>query len=303
MRIRAPTDECLTSKTGLVVNARSSIHLGHLSLVERIRFRQSGENRTAVLKTVCPALAHERHIHAAVQGFEICAPVLLGSGDADDDHDAWLLLSDVEDVDFDELSVAEATQALASLAGVHRAYIGRQKLAGVPRRDPSWLVEHSEETADLLRHLVRRQGLGIKEDQVSSYPDRLQMQAGQHGGGQLTLVHGDFDPGNLIRMPLGQFAALDWGLGHLNTPLVDLAHMAERFLKPEQSRLAMEFSAAVGISGRSSDELVEAGLLAHRAFFVWWHSHIVAEGWAPIEDFRQAISQRVGLIAGQVALG
>ena len=301
MKLRAPTDEQLASIAGLAVETRSTINRGHLSLVERIRLRQSETSKSAILKTACPALAHERHVHAAVQDYAICAPVLLDAGDADDDHDAWLLLSDVDEVPFDELTPAQAVQPLVDLAAVHRAYLGHKRLTGVPRRDPSWLVEQAEETAELLLHLVRCQELGVEEELVSAYPDRLRMLAEQHEGEQLTVVHGDFDPGNLIRMPSGQFAAMDWGLGHLNTPLVDFAHMAERFPKPEQSRLAVEFAEAVGLSGRDPEQLLDTGLLAHRAFFVWWHSHIVAEGWAPLEDFQLAITQRVGLIAGQAA--
>jgi len=35
---------------------------------------------------------------------------------------------------------------------------------------------------------------------------------------------------------------------------------------------------------------------AHRPFLVWWHAMIVAEGWAPIDDFQHAIAQRVGFV-------
>lgn len=297
MELSAPTDEQLESEAGFAVATRATIHRGHLSLVERLRVRRSGTDTTAVLKTVCPALSHERHVHAAVQDYAICAPVLLAAHDANDDHDAWLLLSDVDEVPFDDLTPDQAAEALVELAAVHRAYLGVPNLAGVPRRDPSWLAEHAEETAERLLHLRRWQGLQVDEELVHGYPCRLRVLAEQHGL-QLALVHGDFDPGNLVLLPSGKFAALDWGLGHLNTPLVDFAHMAERFSTTEQSRLASDFADAAGLSGRTSKQLLEIGLLAHRAFFVWWHSLITSEGWAPLEGFQQAITQRVGLIAG-----
>jgi len=137
MKLTPPTDEKLASATGLAVGSRSTIRRGHLSLVERLRLHQEGTSRTAVLWTVCPALAHERHVHTALQDYAICAPLLLDAGDADDDSDAWLLLGDVDQVPFDELTAAQAAQALVDLAAAHRGFSGRPELIAIPRCDPS----------------------------------------------------------------------------------------------------------------------------------------------------------------------
>lgn len=296
MKLRPPTDEQFESKIGLAVATRAIIHRGHLSLVERIRLRESVAGETVILKTVCPALAHERHVHAAVQDYTICAPALLAADDADDDHDAWLLLSDVGEISPDEVTVDQAAQALVELAAVHRAYLGAD-LSGIPRRDLSWLARQAEETAERLVYLARRRELNLDEESIHLYCDRLQVLAQRHAAERLTVVHGDFDPGNLVRLTTGQFAALDWGLGHLNTPLVDFAHMTERFTSQEQDRLGLEFTEALGLPQRIDAQLLDMGLVAHRAFFVWWHSLIVAEGWAPIEDFQHSIATRIGSIA------
>jgi hypothetical protein len=296
MKLTPPADQQIESVTGLAIIDRTTIQLGHLSWVERLRVHQSDTGNTLVLKTVCRALAHERHVHAAVQDYSICAPKLLAADDASADHDAWILLSDVEKVTFDELRADEATQALVALAAVHQACLGRPDVTDIPRRDLSWLAEHSHETAEHLTFLIQRQGLDLGMASIPVYCEQLKMLAERHGAQELTVVHGDFDPGNVVCLSSGQFASLDWGLGHLNTPLVDFAHMAERFTRVEQDQIGAAFANAVGLPQRIDDLMLETGLIAHRAFFIWWHAMIVAEGWAPIDDFQHAIAQRVGFV-------
>ena len=41
----------------------------------------------------------------------------------------------------------------------------------------------------------------------------------------LILVHGDFDVGNLFLKEDNKICAIDWGMGHIDNPMIDIAHL------------------------------------------------------------------------------
>ena len=298
MELTPPAEACLEKITGREVASRHLARKTDLSVVERVTMvGGQNEGQTAILKTVCPALAHESTVHEAVQNTDICAAKLLAAGGREAGHDAWLLLRDVQTEPFDEMTADEARDALLGIRGLHRAWLGRTvALSGIPRRDLTWLAEQADETAGHLRHLSRNEGLGLDDATIDIYRARLIELADRNRPRALTLVHGDFDPGNVVRLSSGSLAALDWGLAHLNTPLVDLAHMAERFPRLEQTRIAESFLNSGAATG-STEAALETGLISHRAFFVWWHSLIAANGWSSATSYVHSIRERVRAVS------
>ncbi|HJP30391.1 MAG TPA: aminoglycoside phosphotransferase family protein [Candidatus Latescibacteria bacterium] len=298
MRLTPPSNARIEAATGSAVSARSTIDQRDLSHLERLCLHRSDADTTAVLKTTCPALAHERRAYTLVQDHPICAAELIAAGDCSQLHDTWLLLSDVPGLPFEDVTAVEAAQALADLGHMHRAFLGRSDLlTHLPRRDLPWLAEHADETVADLLQLVSSGDLELDEASIQAYRQRLLTSAARRRDDPLTLMHGDFDPGNLVRLASGRFAALDWGLSHLNTPLVDLAHMAERFSPAQQHDLAERFLCITGLSGYSPEEALTTGLVWHRAFFVRWHTRAAAKGWIAIETVKHSIEDRVEYIA------
>ena len=97
-------------------------------------------------------------------------------------------------------------------------------------------------------------------------------------------------------------AALDWGLSHINTPLVDLAHMVERFSESDRHGIVAAYLDAVDLEFDTPEGAVELGLLAHQCFFVWWHSFIVARGWVQPDPYAQSIADRVVRISSDPSI-
>ena len=111
--------------------------------------------------------------------------------------------------------------------------------------------------------------LGLSHATLVSFERRVEGLAERFGEDSLTLIHGDFDPGNLHTLPSGEVTALDWGLCHISTSLADLAHMVERFNEPEQLALADRYLKSLGTDqGIYPTDAVAWGALVHRTFFV-----------------------------------
>jgi len=62
-----------------------------------------------------------------------------------------------------------------------------------------------------------------------------------------TLVHGDFDTGNVVMISEDRIAALDWGLAHCNVPLIDVAHMVGRFDAATSRSMAVRYFEALNL--------------------------------------------------------
>ncbi len=285
---------------GRQVISRTLIRKTDLSIVERVHFQQAGVAAFhAILKTTCPALHHECHAYALVGGFKICAASLIACGKKTDSTDAWLLLTDVGEGSDITSSTATIGQALEDLAHMHRHYLGQiDTLAGIPRRDPKWMSSSAGEITDSIRTLSHKHNLDLSETTLLSFQQQIEELSKQFQVDHLTLVHGDFDPGNLHILPTGEVSALDWGLCHINTPLADLAHMVERFNQRDQIKLVERYLCSLGIDQEiNPKDAVGWGSLAHRTFFVWWHSFIIANGWSRAENYLSAITSRVKSIA------
>ena len=73
-------------------------------------------------------------------------------------------------------------------------------------------------------------------------------------------------------------------------------HRAWRFTPPERPRI-VESCLNSGSCTGSTEEVLETGLASHRAFFVWWHGLIAAQGWSAAENYNNSIADRVCLVA------
>jgi hypothetical protein len=300
VELTTPSNLQIQEATGWQVSSRTAIRKADLSIVERVHFQPDEDSSShAILKTTCSALDHESHAYALLEEFRICAASLIACGKQTAGNDAWLLLTDAgEDTEF-EPSTAIVGQALEDLAQMHQRYLGQvDSLAGIPRRDPEWMSSSAKEITDGIRKLSHEHDLGLNETTLISFQRRVEGLSKQFGVHQLTLIHGDFDPGNLHILPTGVVSALDWGLCHVNTPLADLAHMVERFNDQEQIELVDRYLRCLGVDiGIHPANIVGWGSLVHRTFFVWWHSLIVANGWSRAEDYLSTIGSRVEAIA------
>ena len=298
MELEPPTDAEVEQATHLALMHRTCHRSSPLSTVEKaVAGREDGSLVKVILKTMRSLLSHESVVYDLLDGFAIRAAELLGRGRT---HRGvpWILLTDVGDDDISDTDESAILTALEHLAEVHRHYMGEPaRLQDVPRWGTPWLVSQVDWLCDTLPRYAAYGGSGLTDDLLAEYRQRLIEIDEVTKPFAVTLVHGDFDPGNLIRLPGGGVAALDWGLSHVNTPWVGMAHMVERFEDPVRSRLVDRYL-EVGVESPniSGDTAATLGGLVHRAFFVWWHTRVIESGWTSPESYLDAISERVRYI-------
>ena len=311
MSITPPSSAELNRVTGAFVTERCILRISDLSVVERVTFtkRPHAPPRAAILKTVLPALRHEPLVHRLASPFPICAAHVMASSDPNTlEADPWMLIEEVEDqIGGGTFTTQQVTQALVEIARLHRYYILESSALNddaIPRCDRAWLESLAERIPASFQILNQQYGLDISQEIQRRFHDHLVDLAGKLDGYALTLVHGDFDKGNLVLLNGGQVAALDWGLAHVNIPLVDLTHMVGSFDAATKLSVSSTYLDALDLpdqfparSEESVLQFVALGDLVHKTFFIWWHSTIVVNGWVKPGRYLNAIQERVLSIA------
>ena len=281
VELTPPSDVQLHAAMDWQIQNRSIIRKADLSIVERVRLvRENGSEKTVILKTTRSMLGHERKVYRLLERFRICAVALFMYGGSTNAASIWFLLEDIGDSIKIDMSKAIIGQVLEDLAAVHSHYLDRpDDLNDIPRRDSKWLASSSEEILRRLLDISTTHNLELGNS-IDLFQQKLEYLGRELSNHPLTIVHGDFDLGNLHYSPSGQIAALDWGLSHINIPFIDLAHMVEPFDKQEQLKLADQYIQALGTDlGYSPSYAIKLGAIAHQVFFVWWHSLVIKNNW------------------------
>lgn len=302
--ILVPTDDELEASSGLKVIGRELIRETALSFVQRLQVDDQ-QRPTVVLKVTVPELRHESAVHEFASGMEICGAKLIASNS--EAPFPWLIQEDVgAETPAREFGLQDVAELLESLAEFHAMSVtgeisGRSPVA-VSDRSLSWLVANYEDVeavvepaislADPYQRLQQpNYHFAFGLDRLAKIVDRI----------PVTLVHGDFDPGNLV-YSRGRWRAIDWGLSHWNIPFVDVSHMLQRFPTKEHLPLIQRYldaAASYGLELKGDYqvwELDQHGNYAHDAFFTWWHSLCVTKLGMPVEAYADSLNSRYGKI-------
>ncbi len=293
--LSGPPDSAVAEACGLQVLKRRTLRRSALSAVERLTLSSTtGQVTEYILKTTRPELSHERRVYRLLKGFKLCPARLVGDGITREGN-PWFMMTPVDEVrEIEETDVDAIEDSLRLLAEVHRHFIGTRDRAGVPQWDIAWIMSQWPDTWEVLTRLGSALDLtGLDRSTLQAYGERLHQLRESSRNFPITLVHGDFDPGNLVAARDG-IGVLDWGLSHLNTPLIDLAHMVERFPNETRARLSRVYLDTVCLDVSMSEiDAVRTGGLIHRAFFVWWHTMMIDRGWASAEDLIEVVQSRI----------
>ncbi len=289
---------------------RQLVRQGPLSIVERVVFG-CPTLRPMILKTIRPALASELRAHRLASPFPICAAPLVASSETDASAGApWLLMEEVHDRHNDtSWSLEQLTHALVELAQLHRYYIQNPvplEQAELLCCDGPWYERVGTTLSETFQQLDRDYGLSLPSDVRDRVSQQIVALAVQVEQLPRTLVHGDFDPGNVVMFSEDRIAALDWGLAHCNVPLVDVAHMVGRFDAATSRSMAVRYFEALDLPVfplRSKEDVlkfVALGDYLHQVFFLWWHSRVVSYGWEEVDVYKRAIGDRSHALATHV---
>lgn len=118
---------------------------------------------------------------------------------------------------------------------------------------------------------------------------------------KLTLVHGDFDTGNLIVKDDNQPYAIDFGLAHIDTPVIDIAHLLSATDMSIDRRRAI-FETYFALTKKlypnqvSLQDVRQAGRIMHLLFFLDWYLMTIEKEIVPVNYFIEQIHNRVSLL-------
>ena len=117
-----------------------------------------------------------------------------------------------------------------------------------------------------------------------------------------TLVHGDFDTGNiLINDSDHKVYAIDFGLSHIDIPVIDIAHLlsaTEMSINIRRDIFETYFSIAGKLfpSDMSLQDVRNAGRVMHMLFFLDWYVLTIENKIVPHNYFLEQIHNRVSLL-------
>lgn len=116
---------------------------------------------------------------------------------------------------------------------------------------------------------------------------------------EMTLVHGDFDTGNLIlNKKNNDVCAIDYGLAHIDVPIIDIAHLlsaTDMDIGIRRDIFGKYFSLTNELypEGVSMQDVRQAGRIMHMLFFLDWYILVIEQGIVPVDYFFEQIHNRV----------
>ena len=307
MTITPPHSDMISQIMQAPLVDRQLVCQGPFSIVERVIF-EGDTLRSMILKSIRPAQTNELRAHRLASSFPICAAPLVTSSETNiSTGTPWLLMDEIPDQhNGTSWTPEQLTDVLVELAKLHRAFIQNPvslEQAELLCCDSTWLKRVSAMLPEVFQQLNRDYSFSLPlnvRERLSQQVVALAIQAEQL---PRTLVHGDFDPGNVVMVSEERIAALDWGLAHCNVPLVDVAHMVGRFDEATAWMMAVRYFETLDLPEfplhPTEDILkfVALGDYLHQVFFLWWHSQAVLSGWAEIEVYGRAIWERSHALA------
>ena len=121
-----------------------------------------------------------------------------------------------------------------------------------------------------------------------------------------TMVHGDFDSGNIIYFQKGKHTGnvkvLDWGHGHIGSPVIDIAHLFNSLGYFDYDRKIMLLAEYLKTCRHLYSKNVEfsiliiAGTIVHYLYHLNLKLNAIKEGYVQPEFFVEQIHKRVEML-------
>lgn len=303
-QIVPPSSETVSQVSSIPIAKRELVERKPLSVIERVHL-EGDHARTAILKTTIPELQAEVYVHRFVSPMDVCAASLIAS-----DPDAewpWLLMKDLGTGSTNQPPVEGATwekrvsRGIEMLAQFHAASLESVDSYKLLDGSPRGMLTREHEIAPLITNVLERAMTPDPSHVTELFFNTLRSLDTKLSGIPVTMVHGDYDRGNVVLVDEA-YRAVDWGLAHRNMALVDLAHMIYRYRRDYRSDFMGAYFEAARTAGLNlghkkwPGEEVTLAFHAHHAFFGWWRSYCVANLGFEDEQFIKTTADRIKLI-------
>jgi len=226
--------------TLLNAKSRKTIDKNPFAVLESISFAEQPE-KFYILKSVLPMLKHEIHIHRYANQFQLNGARLVygftSTSGLNTDLN-FILMEKIENltpmylVSNEEakdhyLTIAER---LAEFHLTSKKQIKSLKNLGVTVHGIKWY----QNIIAVITKKVKKLSLKMNHEYLLPLHLAEEFDASIHTinkmlipfkKSNLILVHGDFDIGNLFLKENNNICAIDWGMGHIDNPMIDIAHL------------------------------------------------------------------------------
>ena len=235
-----PIFKKITGSDTIVILSRNIIDKSIYSCLEKIELNNS---TFFVLKSVSEMTKNEVMVHQYVNNLRINAPYFYYGKikKTTDENGTSFIIMEYLEYYYHLYNILEEElyfEAVRSLGEMHlftmqKITVLREKL-NIPVYDYKWYINNVERIIfELSRFSIRNPHPEYLPKELMSKLQRLSPKIKHYleslSDIPLTLVHGDFDSGNIIYFEKGIHAgnvkAIDWGHGHIGIPLIDIAHL------------------------------------------------------------------------------
>ena len=293
------------------IDFRKSLDSNPFSKLEIVKFH--GVEQEYVLKEIHPVLKSEVLVHTLVTDDPLTAARLLNSKFNEKDNIYYLLM---EKIELDHLYLLPLNKSVdlyhsiaEKLANFHLKHNNVKLLKKLGLREygiPTYKVILSN-----LGTRVARLSESVKHDEylnknlIDDFSKNIESM--KHllepiVSTKLTLVHGDFDTGNLVvNRKDHAIYAIDYGLSHIDVPVIDIAHLlsaTEMSIKTRRDIFETYFSIAGKLfpEDMSMQDVRNAGKTMHLLFFLDWYLSAIETKLVPEIFYLEQINTRVNYI-------
>lgn len=243
--VRLPTNEEIESHLkdsketkNLSLKSRESFDKNPFAHLETIYFNE--RKNPYILKSVVPFQKSEIYIHQQVNDFDLNGAHLI-YGHTEDSNLNYLIMEKIEDIkpiylisnNDAESYYCQVAEYLADFHLKSKSTKFTKKLIklGVPIHGTKWYQDYAVTISDNVKTLSKEINheyflpialVNNLQDSIHS----IQKMFEPFKKAKLTLVHGDFDIGNLfLKDSDTKIFAIDYGMSHIDNPMIDIAHL------------------------------------------------------------------------------
>ena len=281
------------------------------SMLEFITFDASEEKY--VLKTLKGSVKHEIAIHRFVNDFSINGAKFIAGYSSDFLNLHFIIMEYMEEIqpvyNYDDKDLvhyyAELAQNLGTFHVKSNKFIKKLKsdfsvtefnenyyrnlIDKYIEKLPMLSVEIKNElylTNDIIEQFLQ------KSEQIKKAFIRMQNL-------HRTLVHGDFDIGNIFLRPSNnnrmQIVAIDWGLSHIDLPIVDMANLLNSLNTLSNSDRSFILESYLRVAKKkfprnySLHNFQALGMMLHRVFFIEFQLNTLETSSSSVEEYYEQI--------------
>ena len=300
-------------KKNLKIESRISLDSNPFATLETIKFQNL--EKEYVLKSVVPILKTEVIVHEKINSYNINAAKILASDMNNLKIQYFILMEKIKFTPIYQIPPDEAIDYYFDIADK----LGHFHLKNVKNvkefRNKGIKIFGPEKYLHIIDGIGKRinkysnntkhEYLLTKElvEKFDYYIDTLRIMFKPFSkDSKFTLVHGDFDSGNLIiNNENKNIFAIDWGLAHIDLPMIDMAHLLNATdLKIDIRREIFEkyylIAEKLYPNDLSMQDVRNIGKVMHILYFIDWFMYATENNFVDELYFLEQIHNRVQLL-------